>query len=150
MNLAERIATKVLNKAFQRWDVIVRGDLYLRRWYITPLDWPTRIFVHYIAASDDTRVLHDHPWDFTTFILARGYTEHLPAGPVWRAPLSVHHNNAEHVHAVAPSKGAAWTIMFVKPARRMWGFHTATGWETWRKYLKKPDAADRPEDVIPV
>lgn len=148
MNWLEKRLHKVLNKVFERRDVIVEGELYLRRWYVHFGD-DLRVFLHYIGKSDDTRVLHDHPWDFRTVVLARGYREHLPGGRTRRVgPLRTLKLAAEHVHAVSPAWGPAWTLVLAKPARRVWGFHTKQGWQDWRTYLDEPDEKEWPEDMV--
>ena len=70
-----------------------RQSLYLLRcWLTTPKELPAAeqsdghrwdsadsVLLHFFARGDDDESLHDHPWDFTTRILAGGYVEHLPA-----------------------------------------------------------------------
>jgi len=54
------------------------GDLYLRRWFMTP---KTKLFrprfLHLIARSDEGRDSHDHPGAFTTRVLKGGYLERV-------------------------------------------------------------------------
>lgn len=39
-----------------------------------PFGWS--FYLHIFLRSDDDRALHDHPWDFWTFLLVNGYREH--------------------------------------------------------------------------
>lgn len=58
----------------QRWAAYAHhlGD-YMHRWILrTP--WGT-LRLHHILRSDDDRHLHDHPFDFTSFLLTGGYLE---------------------------------------------------------------------------
>jgi hypothetical protein len=71
----ERVVHKVLNALFRRRDIVIEGELYLRRWYITPRSWPKRVFLHCILRPDEERDLHDHPWNFRTIVLKNGYDE---------------------------------------------------------------------------
>jgi hypothetical protein len=46
---------------------------YMHRWLVrTP--WFT-LRIHHILRSDNERDLHDHPFDFTSFIFKGSYTE---------------------------------------------------------------------------
>lgn len=131
--------------------------LYLRRWYIS-MKGKTRIFIHHILRSDSDRHLHDHPWDFKSFILWGGYTEELPMSMMeWLGeldcirkvrPLTLVNNKAEHTHRVVLDK-PAWTMVFAKRARREWGFHTEEGWVPWYIYLGLDKKANTSaEDII--
>lgn len=173
MRLRDRILNAVFTKVFKYRDIVkhVEGkdELYLRRFFIfrTRMFPNFRIFLHFINRSDDDRHLHDHPWDFTSLILAGGYDEELPP-PQWlledmkkyadwkvhrylevREPGDILRNKAEHTHRVQLRDGKpAWTLVQAGKARRIWGFHTESGWVDWRKYLGL-DAhhPDSPEDV---
>lgn len=88
----------VMNACVSRMDIEKEGDLYLRRWYLTPrfhppqrlLDWlvqrghlklwfllRSRYFLHWIVRSDDDRDPHDHPWPFQSRILDGEYHERV-------------------------------------------------------------------------
>lgn len=174
LSRAERVLHWVLNKVFRHRDVVVDGELYLRRWFITPRSWSKRLFLHCILKADDQRILHDHPWDFTTLILKGGYNEVFRENivsrdrvdglkVVWPAirtrmsePGTLRRYPAEHVHAVAPLRGPAWTLVCASQARRVWGFWVPKGyainfatWVDWRTHLGLPDAPEHVEDIIP-
>ena len=56
---------------------LIGGD-YMRRWTLrTPIGM---LRLHHILRGDDDREFHDHPFDFTSIILAGGYVEHRPGG----------------------------------------------------------------------
>jgi hypothetical protein len=88
----------VMNAFVQRLDIVKKGDLYLRRWYLTPrFNWSdetlmfvesrgwdrlltlmrSRYFLHWIVRSDDDRDPHDHPWSFKSRILDGEYVERV-------------------------------------------------------------------------
>ena len=48
---------------------------------------PFNAYLHKILLSDEP-ILHDHPWDWGTFIISGGYYEHTPEGTFWRRPGS--------------------------------------------------------------
>ncbi|MGH3970512.1 MAG: hypothetical protein ACRDTV_20930, partial [Mycobacterium sp.] len=54
------------------------GDLeapYLLRWYLLPRNRHLNIYLHHFHRSDDPDVLHDHPWDFVSILIAGRYIE---------------------------------------------------------------------------
>lgn len=172
MSRRDRILNAIFCFLFRYRDIVKEVDgkpsLYLRRFFIfrTKLFPNFRIFLHFINRSDDDRHLHDHPWDFTSLILAGGYEEELPP-PQWmrdkvkeskwrirqyievRKPGNLLRNKAEHTHRVQLRDGRpAWTLVRAGKARRVWGFHTEEGWKDWRTYLGFPPGhPDSPEDV---
>lgn len=105
--------------------------------------------IHEILRSDADRHLHDHPWDYTTVILAGGYWEERPADPLhptvervieWMAPGRILRRQAESAHRLILPDGATCTTLFATgPRRRDWGFHTEAGWVHWRQYLNIPE-----------
>ena len=48
--------------------VIVSED-YLTRWHLIPENNRFNVFLHRMNAPDPGRALHDHPWNFTTYVL---------------------------------------------------------------------------------
>lgn len=121
----------------------VDGVEYLRRYHVTG---NTRL--HLIRRSDPQPDPHDHPWDFTTTLLAGSYREWTPHG--WRtygAGDIVHHDAADP-HRLELDVGPVLTAVVVGPVRRRWGFHTAAGWVHWRAYPyagRYADELDRTE-----
>jgi hypothetical protein len=118
-----------------RWELGPRhiGD-YMRRWLLcTP--WFT-LRLHKILRSDQDRDLHDHPWDFLSFILSGAYAELTPDGRE-RAfvPGDVNVKRAEDLHSLRLLNGdPVWTLVVTGPRRRRWGFATPSGWVHWREY----------------
>ena len=152
----EGLAHRVLERLFKYRDIVkvVGGEpsLYLRRYFIFRTErFPNnRIFLHFIARDDDDRDLHDHPWDFSSFILKGGYKEYLPGGEKRLLfDFDFVRNPAEHTHRVELHDGEpAWTLVHAGKARRIWGFHTKDGWVDWRSYLGlTPTHPDSPEDA---
>src|SRR6202035_3956595 len=95
------------------------------------------VLLHYFCRGDDDASLHDHPWDFSTTILAGGYVEHRPptawnnaagVGPewdqrhlTWHAGDTIRHL-AEDLHCVGKVNQGTWTLVRTGPKRREWGF----------------------------
>ena len=125
---------------FSRQVVGPADDPYLVRYVLVEGRWG-KLCLHRFCRSDRERALHDHPWTFTTLLLWRGYWEahdqtpdgHLVA--VWRRPFSLLRRPATWRHRVElPDRRPVWTIVWMGPRVRRWGFWTATGWCWWRRY----------------
>lgn len=117
-------------------EVLVDADNndYLRRWRILETPW-FGIFVHRILRSDTDRDLHDHPWNFITVILSGEYHEEVNGVGnvrVCKAPCLIRHR-AEDSHRVTIIK-PVWTLFFIGPKRRQWGFLTNEGWVHNKQY----------------
>lgn len=113
-----------------------RGRPFLKRWHLVPKNTRLNVYLHCFVDDDDTTYgLHDHPWDFWSFILWRGYVEWLPDGVRKRRwPLSVAWRPAETRHAVKLIEGRpSWSIIVTGPIRRNWGFWTIDGWRSYRE-----------------
>ncbi len=125
--------------------VIGNGPLgpLLERWILFRHPKLFGIFVHKLCRSDHDRALHDHPWSFLTVILRRGYFEvfYDHSQPDWlrerftqHKPGAVLYRPACHRHRVVIKGKPAWTLVFVGPKCRKWGFWPDSGWCWWRRY----------------
>jgi hypothetical protein len=111
------------------------GTDYMHRYYLFLKDrkkFPFNVTLHKIVRSDDP-IMHDHPWSFTTLILAGGYWEHTPKWNedettfedvrVWRGPGSIIHRSATELHWLElDNEKPATTLFFMGPQEREWGF----------------------------
>jgi hypothetical protein len=129
--------------ADQRWSLYAHhlGD-YMHRWILrTP--WGT-LRLHHILRSDDDRHLHDHPFDFTSFLLTAAYTEiigHVAGAGVLGGTVekiwprfSIVRKHAEDPHRLILHR-PVWTFVVSGPKRRRWGFYTPKGWIHHLRYL---------------
>ena len=137
----------------KRRQVVIDGLLYLTRWFLTPLTWKWRVFLHCIKLPDHGRSMHDHPWDFYTIPLWGFYEEEVGGSfcakhsasvpdrqcpecarmqPVWverTSWLSRKFRRAEHVHRITRvAEHGCWTLVFAAQPRRQWGFWLPQGW----------------------
>ncbi|RPE05533.1 hypothetical protein EGT74_24425 [Chitinophaga lutea] len=82
-----------------------------------------QLCLHIFHRSDWTDDLHDHPWDFVSLLLWRGYIEETPDSRRRYYPGAVLIRRAEHVHRVELLNGKkAVTLVWMGKRRRMWGF----------------------------
>jgi len=110
------------------------GAEYMRRYYTSGHPKSRSARFHQIISSDPGRVMHDHPWDFTSRLLSGTYIEHTPQGTrTWTAPCVIT-RRAEMPHRLELPDGEVWTYVVLGRPRRRWGFWTAGGWVHWRDY----------------
>jgi hypothetical protein len=165
-SLFDRFVHAVLNRLFPRRDIVIKDRLYLRRWFIKGWGTDSQWFIHNIRLPDEGRDMHDHPWDFTSWVLLGGYTEEVRRveGTLSYVETRCHsagdkiENSAYHTHRIEFLErsvlGSTWTLVNTGPARRVWGFFTRKTqtspleWTNWRKYLNCPNAETPREDYF--
>lgn len=112
---------------------------YMHR-YIFRTPW-FQIRLHHILRSDEDRHLHDHPFNFVSFLLSSGYWEETPLivnGLMgrqrrWCPRFSFVRRLAEDLHKLTLVE-PTWTLVFAQLKRRDWGFQTEDGWVNNRLY----------------
>jgi hypothetical protein len=129
---------------FKKRDIMVGGELYLRRWFLTPRIFGRRLLLHHIYKADPTRDLHCHPWSFWTLCLRGGYIEETERDGLKTIHVSgqMKYRDAEFRHRIDRVLGQCWTLVLAGPAVREWGFWTERGWVNWRQYLGIPTGSD--------
>lgn len=116
-----------------------RGDkesVYLTRYTFLQTDW-LKVCLHVFHRSDADD-LHDHPWNFLTWVIWRGYNDITAKGTERLWPLWFRFRKAEHQHRVElinGKKAVTFVVMFKR--RRNWGFVTIKGWTIWTEYFRK-------------
>jgi hypothetical protein len=114
-------------------DFVIGGD-YMRRWYIIPRNESLNVYLHETLRSDDD-VMHDHPWDNTSFVIAGGYIEHTPDFLLHRIPGDVISRKATDAHRLELIGGQPSISLFMTgPKVRDWGFHCPKGWVPWQTF----------------
>lgn len=123
---------------YERFDIhdgLNNEELYLRRWYLIETPY-FGVYLHKILLPDPDRPMHDHPWNFTAFMLRGGYYELVENGVLRHRQWSFNHKRAEWKHRIhSLLRVPTWTLIFVGRRRREWGFHTDDGWVQWDEYL---------------
>ena len=137
-------------------DCIVRGNaqlitsrdqtvVYMLRCWLSPPQPTTAgqhakyesgnaVLLHWILQPDDIPYLHNHPWEFTTRILAGGYTEErttsrlqadFSPGMTSRAGLGTFHRIMAHLAGngdPTTGQGGTWTLVTTGPRVQPWSF----------------------------
>ena len=116
-------------------------DPYLERYYLFLKDrrsFPFNIFIHKFLKSDPDE-LHDHPWNYRTFIFRGGYWEYTREGKFWRSPFTYLYRPANSLHRIELDKDKpdCWTLFIPGKKIRDWGFKTEKGWIHNEKYLNE-------------
>lgn len=116
-----------------------RGDgdsAYLTRFTLIG----TKLFqvaVHVFHRSDADD-LHDHPWNFVSIILWRGYNEQTRDGKKRVYPGMILFRPATWTHRVElVDHQKAVTLVFMGRRRREWGLWLDGQWTYWRDYFAK-------------
>ncbi|PMD94861.1 hypothetical protein BWI97_15810 [Siphonobacter sp. BAB-5405] len=116
-----------------------RGDSnspYLTRYtLIERKNW--QLCLHIFHRSDHVD-LHDHPWDFVTWVLWRGYIDETPKSRrrIW--PGMILYRPAKHIHRVELiDEKPAVTLVWMGKRKRVWGFYEKGIWSAFFDYFKK-------------
>lgn len=128
------------------------GRLYMRRWWLLPRwclkadgrgvlmprAWmPFSIRLHHIVLPDSDRHLHDHPFDFRTFVLRGWYVEEdvFDIGRVLAAGRT-ESRRAQDFHRIeAVSPGGVLTLFVMGRRINAWGFLVDGHKVGYREYL---------------
>lgn len=122
--------------------------------------WTMRLYLHCFYRSDEDPDPHDHPWDFWSLVLWRGYWDETWnvvrdwVGKPWRMVLkrprrgflAFARRRAEHLHRaqLLDETKRTWTLIGSGMRRRDWYFYTEDGPVHWQEYLRA-----RGQDVTP-
>lgn len=120
------------------------GLNYLTRLRVIQTPW-FGVYLHDLYEPDSDRDPHDHPWDFTSFIVKGGYLE-----KVWPIPhilmdvsykrrwnkYSWHKMTRDMAHRITSVDPGTRSLIFVGKRTRNWGFFTEDGWMSWQDYEK--------------
>jgi hypothetical protein len=109
------------------------------KWHILGL--PFECAIHHFTGPDQGDP-HDHPFNFTSHILAGGYTEEVfsPTGAaalVYRHPGTAHQVRATHIHRIIDLPlGDCWTLILAGPHERetrFWRFSDGIQSRAWHE-----------------
>lgn len=133
---------------------------YMTRGILTPPTRRGQLYLHVFHREDLDRDPHDHPFDFWTLPLNKGYIEDVYSEgsecflrvhvPRWRWSF----RPAEHCHRVVETDDGRWplvTLVWRGPSKRRWGFwvHTREAldatkrrWVLWKDYIFGGESAN--------
>jgi hypothetical protein len=115
--------------------------VYLRRLIVFRCPWFS-VFVHRIKCPDPDRHMHDHPWNFISFVLRGWYQEIRPIEGeegIWLKDRRwFNFCRAEGAHRIIYVSPTCTTLVIHGRKTRKWGFHTENGWVNWETYIYGP------------
>lgn len=153
MSILIRILGVVFGKP-EELDGHGRVDAYMFRWTLLVTRWG-KLYLHRFVDDDWSLDLHDHPKRFTSIGLWGCYDEwtpwleHANRRRRYQAPW-FRSFPAEHKHRVTLPDGECWTLVWVGPKERDWGFWYNGAWIEFRDYIfgyasSLADSRTRPE-----
>lgn len=108
---------------------------YMYRWVLIVFGYSIR--VHKWIRSDDKRHMHDHPWNFRTFVLRGHYFDVSPEGR--EKVTGTVYRKSTHRHYVDVPECGALTLLLCGRQHRKWGFWINGKLTMWRplRYFSK-------------
>ncbi len=125
------------------------NELYLKRLRVIQTPW-FAFYVHWIYLPDSDRDMHDHPWNFWSFVVRGGYTEVVrnhwwsPEEIKTHGAWSLHKMSKHSAHKISLLQRNTITAIFTGRRTREWGFWTEDGFVQWDHYDRAggPDPFD--------
>ncbi len=119
------------------------GELHFKRWQILSTPWFS-IYIHGIYKADEDEHLHDHPWNYFSFILWGYFTEisAMPYGndqpkETLMHPFSFVKRKAETFHKIKKLHSTSiYTLFIIGKRKRNWGYSYKGGWIENSEYRK--------------
>lgn len=135
----------LIDRLFRFEDI---GREHLHRWTLLRLREGRALYLHHYIGSDE-RTLHDHPKRFVSIGLWGGYVEEAAGDWAsyvtgcsdatykrqYRAPW-IRSFEPNHTHRLRIPPSGCWTLCYVGPWRRHWGFVEPGRWTHWRNYWR--------------
>lgn len=146
--IAEIIIAQAVRNVYRKGHIYGNdGSLYMGRYTLFETDGLSAR-VHQIARPDHDRHLHDHPWNFASYVLRGGYTEQRPidvnpcfqgdsedCNSTYRAKGSWAWRHATDRHRISDVQPDTWTLFVYGRLAQWWGFYTPAGKIYWKDYL---------------
>lgn len=125
----------------ERWWLLPRFMLEVNdEGHLFPKKWvPIAPRIHHIVRPDKDRHLHDHPFNFRTFILEGWYDEEDVFGDTRvRFEGTTRKATAETFHRINKvSEGGVWTLFVCGRRIQTWGFLVDSRKVAWREYFQR-------------
>jgi hypothetical protein len=133
------------------------GVVHFRRYRLISLPF-LNLYVHQLLHSDMDAHMHDHPWNFDSFILFGSYLEQasyprkkwigkditsakqegmslaIHSGKYSAGDLISHTRN--DVHRITLLTPVVWTLVLTTGFKSEWGYQTKEGWIQHQEYRK--------------
>lgn len=131
----------VFRKLFLVMEIVSKeGVVHFRRYRILSLPF-FNIYIHHILKSDQDRHMHDHPWNFRSFLLKGSYREEVRYPPrflvlhsYWHQAGDVIKHDRRDVHHIDLVTPSVWSLVITTGKEHDWGYHTSQGWIQHEEY----------------
>lgn len=131
----------LIRKLFLVKEIISKkGEVHFRRYRLWETPWSS-LYIHQILKSDEDLDKHDHPWDFSSFILSGSYSEFYNIAPDFKTVYfktyeqgDVVEHEAEDAHKITLNTPEVWTLVCTSGRERLWGYQTPNGWIDFKTY----------------
>ncbi len=128
--------TWLIRKLFLVKEIISQdGVVHFRRYRLISTPW-FNLYIHQILKSDEDLHMHDHPWDFYSFILYGSYSEETSYYPYFRVihtktypTRTLVEHDARDAHQLTLKTPVVWTLVLTTGRAREWGYRI--GPEEW-------------------
>ena len=142
----------LIRKLFLVKEIISQeGEIHFRRYRLLGTPW-FNIYLHEIRHSDEDRHMHDHPWNYTSFILKGSYFEQRMFYPNFRVmgsgtygPQDLLERDSRDVHRLTIKSPVVWTLVITSGRERVWGYQTSQGWIDFKTYRQLKRAGQLPQ-----
>lgn len=118
------------------------GRVVFRRWRAINTRW-FQVLIHAVYDHDRDHFMHDHPWNFLSFILKGGYMElycdqNSIVSTRVASPFTFKRMQAagEYHKILRLLNGTSWSLVVTGKRERTWGYLTNQGWMNNEKYRR--------------
>ena len=129
--MTDRLYRSGMAWCFWRWTFVESGHLVRLHIVKTPFG---ALCLHWLSAADPEPHEHDHPVSFLSVVLRGAYVE-VRNGRA-RAVTRLNLIRARARHRIVWTAPHTLTLCLMGPKPREWGFHTPSGWRSWRDYYR--------------
>lgn len=117
-----------------------KGELHFRRFTILGTKWFS-INIHRIYKADEDKHLHNHPWNFTSILLAGGYYERTPDKLRLKLSGAINRYDRNKYHKIDTIYvGPVTTLCFMGPRTKEaddWGYLVDGEFVHHKEYRKR-------------
>jgi hypothetical protein len=120
---------ELMDRYLKHNDIVIDDQIYMRRYLLIRFgrNWP-QLRIHHIRLADAGRELHDHPFDFASFLMKGAYVEEQPHTEKLRRRFSLAFRRATAMHRINELHGDVWTLVVASKIKRRWGFMVDGKW----------------------
>ena len=98
------------------------GIVHFRRWELLKTPWFS-VWIHGIYSADKDQYLHNHPWDYCSWVLKGSFIEKTDAGENKMTPGSFVNRDGSLFHKIqSVIESPVYTLFIATQPKRDWGY----------------------------